>query len=45
VNGTPEQCVAHIQRYIANGITTPALQILPFGGLDVREASRQLAPR
>lgn len=45
VNGTPEQCVAHIQRYVANGITTPALQILPFGGLDVREASRQLAPR
>jgi probable F420-dependent oxidoreductase len=45
VNGTPEQCVAHIQRYLANGITTPALQILPFGGLDLREVSRQLAPR
>jgi probable F420-dependent oxidoreductase len=45
VNGTPDECVAHIERYVANGITTPALMILPFGGLDTREAARLLAPR
>ena len=45
VNGTPEDCVAHIERYVANGITTPALMILPFGGLDTRECARALAPR
>jgi probable F420-dependent oxidoreductase len=45
VNGTPDQCVAHIDRYIANGVTTPALMILPFGGLDTRDAARALAPR
>ena len=26
-------------RYVANGITTPALMIMPFGGIDVREAA------
>jgi probable F420-dependent oxidoreductase len=45
VNGTPDECVAHIERYVANGVTTPALMILPFGGLDPREAARALAPR
>jgi probable F420-dependent oxidoreductase len=45
VNGTPEQCRAHLRRYVDNGITTPALMILPFGGIDVREAVRDLAPR
>jgi probable F420-dependent oxidoreductase len=45
VNGTPDECVAHVERYVANGVTTPALQILPFGGIDVREAVRGLAPR
>jgi probable F420-dependent oxidoreductase len=45
VNGTPDQCVAHIDRYIANGVTTPALMILPFGGLDTRGSARALAPR
>jgi probable F420-dependent oxidoreductase len=44
VNGTPEECLAHIQRYVDNGITTPALMILPFGGLDTRECARALAP-
>ena len=44
VNGTPEQCREHIARYVANGITTPALLIMPFGGIDVREAALALAP-
>jgi hypothetical protein len=45
VNGTPDECLAHVERYVANGITTPVLMILPFGGLDTREAARALAPR
>lgn len=44
VHGSPEQCREHIARYQANGITTPALAILPFG-LDQRQAMRDLAPR
>ena len=42
--GSPEQCREHIQRYVDNGVTTPALALLPFG-LDARQAIRDLAPR
>ncbi len=41
--GSPDMCREHIDRYVANGVTTPALALLPFG-YDVREAVRQLAP-
>ncbi len=44
VHGSPEQCREHIGRYQANGVTTPALAILPFG-IDQRQAIRDLAPR
>lgn len=44
VHGSPEACRDHIARYQANGITTPALAILPFG-VDQRQAIRDLAPR
>jgi probable F420-dependent oxidoreductase len=44
VHGSPEECRAHIQRYVDNGVTTPALAILPFG-VDLRQAVRDLAPR
>jgi probable F420-dependent oxidoreductase len=43
VHGSPEACRAHIERYIANGVTTTALAILPFG-IDTRKAIRDLAP-
>jgi alkanesulfonate monooxygenase SsuD/methylene tetrahydromethanopterin reductase-like flavin-dependent oxidoreductase (luciferase family) len=43
--GTPEQCREHIQRYVDNGVTTPAPAILPFPGVDVRQAVRDLAPQ
>ena len=43
VHGSPEACREHIARYQANGITTPALAILPFG-VDQRQAIRDLAP-
>jgi len=42
--GAPEACREHIGRYVANGVTTPALAILPFG-LDARQACRDLAPQ
>ena len=42
--GSPEACREHIGRYVANGVTTPALALLPFG-YDVRQAVRDLAPR
>ena len=44
VHGSPEACREHIARYQANGVTTPALAILPFG-IDQRQAIRDLAPR
>ena len=44
IHGTPEECRAHIQRYRDNGVTTPALAIMPFG-IDQRQAVRDLAPR
>jgi alkanesulfonate monooxygenase SsuD/methylene tetrahydromethanopterin reductase-like flavin-dependent oxidoreductase (luciferase family) len=44
VHGSPAECRAHVQRYIDNGVTTPALAILPFPGIDQRQAIRDLAP-
>lgn len=44
IHGTPDECRAHIQRYVDNGVTTPALAVMPFGGIDVRQAVRDLAP-
>lgn len=43
VHGTPEQCRDHIQRYVDNGVTCPAIALLPFG-FDARQAIRDLAP-
>ena len=42
--GSPEECREHIGRYVENGVTTPALALLPFG-IDQRQAIRDLAPR
>ena len=44
VHGSPAECRDHIQRYIDNGVTCPALALLPFG-VDQRQALRDLAPR
>jgi probable F420-dependent oxidoreductase len=41
--GPPEACREHIRRYVDNGVTTPALALLPFG-YDPRQAVRDLAP-
>lgn len=45
VHGTPEACRDHIDRYLANGVTTAALMVMPFGGIDTNQAIRDLAPR
>ena len=45
VHGSPEACRAQIQRYVDNGVTTTALAIMGIGGVDVRQAVRDLAPR
>lgn len=44
VHGTPEQCREHIGRYVANGVSTPVVAVLPFPGIDPVTAARQLAP-
>ena len=44
VHGPPEKCREHIARYVANGVTTPVIGLLPLG-VDARQASRDLAPR
>ena len=44
VHGSPEECREHIDRYHANGVTTSAVSIMPFGGIDPMQAARDLAP-
>jgi len=43
VHGSPQACRAHIDRYIASGVTVPALAVVP-AGVDLAEAVRGLAP-
>src|SRR3954447_13899606 len=43
IHGSPEECKAHIQRYVDNGVTTAAIALMPFG-VDTRQAIRDLAP-
>jgi probable F420-dependent oxidoreductase len=43
LHGSPSEVRAHIQRYIDNGVTTPALALMPVG-VDPRQATRDLAP-
>ena len=41
----PNNAEDHIDRYIENGVTTAALMIMPFGGIDPYQAIEDLAPR
>ncbi len=43
VHGSPAACREHVQRYVENGLDTPALALLP-SDRDPREATRELAP-
>jgi probable F420-dependent oxidoreductase len=44
VHGSPEACREHIGRYVANGVTTTALMVIPVGGMDPVQAVEALAP-
>ena len=44
VHGSYEECRAHIQRYVDNGVSTTAPVIMPLADVDVRDAVRRLAP-
>ena len=44
IHGTPEECRAHIERYFDNGVTTTSVSVMPFGGIDMMQAIRDLAP-
>ena len=44
VHGSAEECRAHVQRYVDNGVTIPVLAVLP-GGDDLAKAVENLAPR
>lgn len=44
INGTPDECRDRIAAYVANGVTTPAIHVPPWGGLDAHEGYRLLSP-
>jgi probable F420-dependent oxidoreductase len=43
VHGSPQECRAHVQRYVDNGVTVPVLAVLP-GGDDLTKSVENLAP-
>jgi hypothetical protein len=43
VHGSTEACRAHIQRYVDQGVTIPALAVIPFG-VDLPEVVAGLSP-
>jgi len=44
INGSVEECRAHVDRYFENGVTTASLSIMPFPGVDYDAAIEGLAP-
>ena len=44
-SGSVDQCREHLDRYFDNGVTTAALSIMPFPGVNVHEAIEGLAPQ
>jgi alkanesulfonate monooxygenase SsuD/methylene tetrahydromethanopterin reductase-like flavin-dependent oxidoreductase (luciferase family) len=44
INGTPEECREHVERYVAAGLHTPVLAVVPTPDVDLREVTRALAP-
>ena len=43
IHGSYAECRAHIARYVDNGVTIPALAVIPFG-VDLPEAIEALSP-
>ena len=44
LHGSPASVRAQVDRYVANGVTTPVLALLPMAGVEQRMAMRELAP-
>ncbi|WP_433328551.1 LLM class F420-dependent oxidoreductase [Spirillospora sp. CA-294931] len=44
VHGSPAACRERVREYVANGLTTPVLALVPGGGLSHAEAVEALAP-
>jgi probable F420-dependent oxidoreductase len=44
ISGDADECRAHVQRYVAAGITCPVLSVMPFGDTNIDDAIRDLAP-
>jgi probable F420-dependent oxidoreductase len=42
VHGTPEECRERVREYVANGLDTPVLAVLPAAGVDLPAAVRAL---
>ena len=45
INGSVDECRAHLDRYFDNGVTTASLSIMAFPGVDVNDSIEGLAPR
>ena len=45
IHGSIDECYDHIQRYVANGVTCPALMLLPLAPFDLDDVIAGLAPR
>jgi probable F420-dependent oxidoreductase len=45
LHGSPAEVREQIQAYVDHGVTTPVLALIAFGGLDLRQSIRDLAPR
>lgn len=44
VHGTPEACRERVHEYVANGLDTPVLAVVPADGVDLPAAVRALTP-
>jgi probable F420-dependent oxidoreductase len=45
IHGSPAEVRDQVKAYVDNGVTTPVLALIAFGGLDPRQSIRDLAPR
>ena len=44
IHGSPESCREQIDAYLEAGVDTAAVAVMPFAGVDIRQAARDLAP-
>ncbi len=44
IHGSPDECKAHVRRYVDAGVNCPVLALMPFPGVNVKTAIEDLAP-